>query len=174
MSLDRDALSLLAWNQLWQVTLAALVLGIAARVLGRKHPHLAYTLWMLVLVKALVPPILSSPTGIFSWASAAQARIALPEQTVLARPLAFPKGARLCRHAVSRPGNTRGDFGRESKHADHNRLRSRFPRTRLATRRGGRAPASCPRSGSSLMVFCARARAQRQTSRRSPRLSLGS
>ncbi|MGC8639913.1 MAG: hypothetical protein ACP5XB_08575 [Isosphaeraceae bacterium] len=71
MNLDRAALAILAWNQLWQVTLVALLLGIAARLIGRSRPHLAHTLWMLVLVKALVPPIVSSPTGIFSWTLAA-------------------------------------------------------------------------------------------------------
>jgi beta-lactamase regulating signal transducer with metallopeptidase domain len=87
MSLDRDALFLLAWTQLWQVTLVAVVLGMVARRLGRRRPHLAYTLWMLILLKALVPPVWSCPTGIFSWAQRLHAPIAPQEQTTLTGPV---------------------------------------------------------------------------------------
>jgi hypothetical protein len=62
--LDLDAIIRLAWSQLWQVTLVALVLGGAARWLGRSRPRLAYTLGMLIVIKALVPPVMSSPTGV--------------------------------------------------------------------------------------------------------------
>ena len=74
-SLDLDAVIPLAWAQFWQVTLAALVLGGAAWLIRRRRPRLAYTLWMLVLFKALVPPVVSSPTGVFSWAMVSPASL---------------------------------------------------------------------------------------------------
>ena len=58
----------IVWAQVWQVTLVALVLGLAARFGCRRRPHLAYLLWMLVVLKALTPPLVASPTGLFSWA----------------------------------------------------------------------------------------------------------
>lgn len=59
----------LAWNQLWQVTVVALVVGALARLADSKFAHLGYLLWMLIIVKCLAPPIWSSPTGVFSWAA---------------------------------------------------------------------------------------------------------
>src|SRR5262249_10319899 len=57
-----------AWTQLWQVTAVALAIGAVARSCCRDRPRLAYALWMLVVVKSIVPPVWSSPTGLFSWA----------------------------------------------------------------------------------------------------------
>lgn len=54
--------------QLWQVTLLAVVVALVVRLAARSRPHLAYLLWMLVIVKCLTPPIVASPTGVFSWA----------------------------------------------------------------------------------------------------------
>src|SRR5258708_3998271 len=67
-----------AWVQLWQVAGLALGVGLASRLFCRRRPHLAYVLWMLVLLKSLTPPIWASPTGIFSWAA-----LALPPATTL-------------------------------------------------------------------------------------------
>ena len=61
-------LSDLAWSQVWQVTVVALIVGLLVRLFCRHRPHLAYLLWLLVIIKCLTPPIYSSPTGIFSWA----------------------------------------------------------------------------------------------------------
>jgi len=44
--------------------------GALTRIACRQRPHLAYLLWLVVLVKSLTPPIWSSPTSIFSWAAA--------------------------------------------------------------------------------------------------------
>jgi hypothetical protein len=63
-----DDLARLAWAQLWQVTAVALVIGAVARSCCRDRPRLAYALWMLIIVKSIVPPVWSSPTGLFSWA----------------------------------------------------------------------------------------------------------
>jgi beta-lactamase regulating signal transducer with metallopeptidase domain len=68
MTIDFQQLADLAWNQLWQVTLVALVVAILVRSFGQRRPHLAYLLWLLVIAKCLTPPVWSSPTGVFSWA----------------------------------------------------------------------------------------------------------
>lgn len=58
---------ILVWTQLWQVTLVILLVGFVSLRWGRRYPHLTYLLWMLVIVKTIVPPILSSPASMFSW-----------------------------------------------------------------------------------------------------------
>jgi beta-lactamase regulating signal transducer with metallopeptidase domain len=62
----------LAWAQVWQVTLVAAGIGIFNGLFCRRRPHLAHLLWLVVLVKCLTPPLWSSPTGVFSWASRAE------------------------------------------------------------------------------------------------------
>lgn len=66
-------LELTSWTdaavaQLVQVTLLAIVVGIVVLLTARIRPHLAYLLWMLVIVKCLTPPIAASRTSVFSWA----------------------------------------------------------------------------------------------------------
>jgi uncharacterized protein (TIGR03067 family) len=73
MSLDLDGLARLAWVQIWQVTVVALLIGAVVRFFCRYRPRLAYALWMLVVVKSIVPPVWSSPTSLFSWAMAGSA-----------------------------------------------------------------------------------------------------
>ena len=70
MTSDLDGFAHVAWDQLWQVTVVAVVAVVLVRLFGRGRPRLAYALWMLVIVKSLVPPLWSSPTGLFSWALA--------------------------------------------------------------------------------------------------------
>jgi beta-lactamase regulating signal transducer with metallopeptidase domain/Leucine-rich repeat (LRR) protein len=60
----------LARIQLWQVTAAIGLVAIVTRLFCGRRPHLAYLLWMLVIVKALLPPVMSSPTSPFSWLAA--------------------------------------------------------------------------------------------------------
>lgn len=67
MNLASDALAQLAWSQLVQVTLVAVAVGLVVRIACRRRPHLAYALWILVIIKSLTPPLWSSPTGVFSW-----------------------------------------------------------------------------------------------------------
>src|ERR1700688_2215280 len=64
-----DAFDKLAWTQIGQVTLVACGAGLLAAVVCRRRPHLAYVLWLVVLVKCVTPPFWSSPTGVFSWAT---------------------------------------------------------------------------------------------------------
>jgi beta-lactamase regulating signal transducer with metallopeptidase domain/predicted esterase len=59
----------LAWTQFWQVTAVAAGVGLIIRLCCRQRPHLAHVLWLVVLVKCLTPPLWSSPTSVFSWAT---------------------------------------------------------------------------------------------------------
>ena len=68
MTIDWDRLVELAWSQLWQVTAVAVVVAVLVHAFGRRRPHLAYLLWLLVIIKCVTPPLWSSPTGVFSWA----------------------------------------------------------------------------------------------------------
>ena len=70
MNSDLDGLACLACVQLWQVTAVVLVIWALVRLCCRNRPRMAYALWMLVVVKSIVPPVWSSPTGLFSWALA--------------------------------------------------------------------------------------------------------
>ena len=63
-----DNMASLVISQTCQVTVVILFVAIVVRLCCRQRPHLAYLLWMLVLVKCLTPPIWSSPVGLFSWA----------------------------------------------------------------------------------------------------------
>jgi beta-lactamase regulating signal transducer with metallopeptidase domain/outer membrane protein assembly factor BamB len=65
-----NAIGQLLWTQVWQVAVTALAIGLAAHFLYRKRPHLAYVLWLAVLIKCVTPPLWSSPTGVFSWSTA--------------------------------------------------------------------------------------------------------
>ncbi len=55
------------WAEAWQVTLLILAVAVLSRWVGRNHPHFAHALWVVVLLKAVTPPIWSSPSGVFSW-----------------------------------------------------------------------------------------------------------
>ena len=79
MTLPISEWTSLAWSQLWQVTALTVAVSLATVLFCRRRPHLAYVLWMLVLLKCLTPPFWSSPTGLFSWA---QSRVAPVESVV--------------------------------------------------------------------------------------------
>jgi beta-lactamase regulating signal transducer with metallopeptidase domain len=51
--------------QLLQVSLMITAASLAMPLL-RRRPHLAYVLWLAVLIKSVTPPIWSSPLGVFS------------------------------------------------------------------------------------------------------------
>lgn len=51
----------------WQVTVVAALAMLATTCFCKKRPRIAYVIWMLVVVKCLIPPLWSSKTGIFSW-----------------------------------------------------------------------------------------------------------
>jgi beta-lactamase regulating signal transducer with metallopeptidase domain len=68
MNLATNDLAGSAWSQIWQVTVLLAIVAVATRLACHRRPHLAYVLWMLVVLKCLTPPVWSSPTGLFSWA----------------------------------------------------------------------------------------------------------
>ncbi len=55
--------SLLLWH-LGEVSLIIVVLGGAALLIGRQRPHVAHAMWMVVIVKCLLPPGTTSPCGL--------------------------------------------------------------------------------------------------------------
>ncbi len=57
----------LLWAQTWQVTVLATAVWGLVRLCGRDRPHLAHCLWSLVLLKCLIPPVWTSPIGLFCW-----------------------------------------------------------------------------------------------------------
>ena len=54
------------WAGAWQVTLLILAVAVLSRWAGRNHPHFAHALWVVVLIKAVTPPIWSSPSGVLA------------------------------------------------------------------------------------------------------------
>lgn len=70
MNLSGDPFVSLAWQQIWQIAVVTILMAIVTRLACRRRPHLASILWMLVIVKALTPPVWSSPGSAFSWALA--------------------------------------------------------------------------------------------------------
>ena len=53
--------------QTWQITALALLVWLTCRTVLKDRPHVAHILWVLVLVKCVTPPVISSPTSAFSW-----------------------------------------------------------------------------------------------------------
>ena len=62
-----NEISTLLWTQFWQVTVVAIIVLIAVKLLAKDKPHLAHVLWAIVLIKCITPPFFSSPTSPFSW-----------------------------------------------------------------------------------------------------------
>jgi beta-lactamase regulating signal transducer with metallopeptidase domain len=118
MNPDLDDLARLAWTQLWQVTAVALLIGAVVRLGCRTRPRVTYALWMLVVVKAIVPPFWSSPTGLFSWAlvDSASARSVVAGETrgmVKDRAVTAPLDGGMTRSATNRDGRTVRDRARD-------------------------------------------------------------
>lgn len=57
----------LLYTQLIQVSLVAIAAWILWRLFAKNRPHFAHAIWALVLIKCLIPPVVSSPTSLFSW-----------------------------------------------------------------------------------------------------------
>jgi beta-lactamase regulating signal transducer with metallopeptidase domain len=62
----------LGLTQLWQLSVAILLIVPIAWWLCRRRPHWAYALLLLVLIKCVTPPLWSSPTSMFSWLGSEQ------------------------------------------------------------------------------------------------------
>jgi beta-lactamase regulating signal transducer with metallopeptidase domain len=80
-------------SQLWQVTAVVLVVAAVTAAVGRRHPHMAYLLWLLVVVKCLTPPLWSSPLGLISL-------------TPLCTPLLAPEAAGVAGHGIQALGDS--------------------------------------------------------------------
>ncbi|MDX1924984.1 MAG: M56 family metallopeptidase [Pirellulaceae bacterium] len=59
----------LAFVQTLQITVLACIVLVLTRYMAKDRPHLAHALWALVLLKCLTPPVVASPTSVFSWLS---------------------------------------------------------------------------------------------------------
>ncbi len=83
-----DNLVPLVLAQLWQMTLLIPLAIWGVRAACRRRSHLAYGILLAVLLKCMVPPLWSSPAGVFSWLSHAvgQAAIESPAALVKDRP----------------------------------------------------------------------------------------
>lgn len=55
------------WTQCWQVSLLIAIVAAVNHMWFRERPRWAYSLWLLVIIKCLVPPIWSSRLSFFSW-----------------------------------------------------------------------------------------------------------
>jgi beta-lactamase regulating signal transducer with metallopeptidase domain len=63
--LSDDLLSFL-WAHVLQFTIGITLVAVAIGLVGRRWPHFAFLLCMLALAKCLVPPLITSPAGIFT------------------------------------------------------------------------------------------------------------
>jgi beta-lactamase regulating signal transducer with metallopeptidase domain/Tfp pilus assembly protein PilP len=70
-----------AWSQCWQVTALILLVGLVAWFLGNRRPHLVSVLWLVVILKCLMPPVWSSTSGVFCWLQASHNTAALHTST---------------------------------------------------------------------------------------------
>ena len=68
----------LAWTQIWQVTAVIAVAAVATQLCCVRRPHMAYLLWLLVLAKCWIPPIWTSPSGVFCWLGAERPAVSSP------------------------------------------------------------------------------------------------
>ncbi|CAK9105616.1 Regulatory protein BlaR1, partial [Durusdinium trenchii] len=62
-----EFLAEIAWRQLWQITLVIPIVIWLTRRYCLRASHFAHALLMLVLLKCLLPPLVASPTGLFTW-----------------------------------------------------------------------------------------------------------
>ena len=52
------------WTQSWQIMVLAVVIAVAAFALKNKSAHVRYLLWLIVLARCLMPPLLTIPLAI--------------------------------------------------------------------------------------------------------------
>ncbi len=76
-----------ALAQVCQIAALVIVVAFIVRRFCHTRPHLAYMLWLLVIVKCLTPPIWSSPLGLFSLA-----QIDVSDDDATGTPLAASAG----------------------------------------------------------------------------------
>lgn len=54
-------------SQVWQVTVLSVVVGWLTKTALKNQPSWSYQLWLLVMAKAITPPLWASHCGVFSW-----------------------------------------------------------------------------------------------------------
>ncbi len=52
------------WTQSWQIAILTVIIAIMSILLKNKSAHIRYLLWLILLVKCLVPPLLTVPLAI--------------------------------------------------------------------------------------------------------------
>jgi beta-lactamase regulating signal transducer with metallopeptidase domain len=84
-------------TQIWQVTLLAIFVWIVTKTCCKRRPHLGHALWLLVLIKCVVPPVFGSSASVYSWLMTHDNPNVVADQFVEATPQtadahsAFPK-----------------------------------------------------------------------------------
>ena len=81
--------------QTWQVAALSVIALIAVRLFAADRPHLAHAIWALVLIKCIIPPLMSSPLSPFSWIEArslqTQSTAMIPMTSVEANDALIPQ-----------------------------------------------------------------------------------
>ncbi|HUS73839.1 MAG TPA: M56 family metallopeptidase [Sedimentisphaerales bacterium] len=52
------------WTQSWQIAVLVVVIAAASLALNKRSAHIRYLLWLIVLAKCLVPPLLTIPLAV--------------------------------------------------------------------------------------------------------------
>src|SRR5690349_14969671 len=90
----------------WQLALLTALVAAATWLLRGGSPRLRHALWLLVLVKALLPPSLAAPWGIGAWGVApAMAELERNGVAWTANSAATPVDAKATEAAVAAEGN---------------------------------------------------------------------
>ena len=65
-------------TQAFQIAVLAAVVWLLTSFINRAHSHLAFALWLVVLIKCVTPPLWSSPASVFSWLESAEVAVSVP------------------------------------------------------------------------------------------------
>jgi beta-lactamase regulating signal transducer with metallopeptidase domain len=97
------------WTQFWQLSLAIVVVGALTKSLFRRQPQVSYALWMVVLVKAMTPPVWTSNLSAFGWLGEPEPPVWLAaEESNDVEPRAEGDGTAAGRQAVGASSADRG------------------------------------------------------------------
>src|SRR5947209_5946504 len=89
-------------TQLVQISATIALVWVMTVTLCRHRPQLAYLLWLVVLVKCLVPAVWSSPTSLFSWIGHDQ-RASLPPSLSVSSETPLPPTTPLNASSIAPP-----------------------------------------------------------------------
>ena len=65
-------------SQSWQIALLTIIIALASFALRNKSAHVRYLLWLIVLAKCLVPPLLTVPVAVLPTESPVEITILAP------------------------------------------------------------------------------------------------